>query len=62
MAMRLSALNRFMCTFLLLFSSLTIFMAGLSANFEYDLKKIIALSTLSRPPFTPRKIRDSYFS
>ena len=31
---------------LLIVSSLTIFMAGLGANFEYDLKKIIALSTL----------------
>jgi len=31
---------------LLLLSSLTIFIAGLGANFEYDLKKIIALSTL----------------
>nr|QUL61630.1 NADH dehydrogenase subunit 5 [Coenobita brevimanus] len=33
---------------LLLFSSLTMFMSGLGANFEYDLKKIIALSTLSQ--------------
>nr|YP_009229577.1 NADH dehydrogenase subunit 5 [Hydropsyche pellucidula]ALT58517.1 NADH dehydrogenase subunit 5 [Hydropsyche pellucidula] len=33
---------------LLLLSSLTMLMAGLSANFEYDLKKIIALSTLSQ--------------
>nr|YP_010528143.1 NADH dehydrogenase subunit 5 [Cimbex luteus]QPM99421.1 NADH dehydrogenase subunit 5 [Cimbex luteus]UXW64284.1 NADH dehydrogenase subunit 5 [Cimbex luteus] len=32
----------------LLISSLTMFMAGLSANFEFDLKKIIALSTLSQ--------------
>lgn len=32
--------------FLLLISGLTIFIAGLGANFEYDLKKIIALSTL----------------
>nr|YP_009654752.1 NADH dehydrogenase subunit 5 [Caystrus obscurus]QCI09306.1 NADH dehydrogenase subunit 5 [Caystrus obscurus] len=32
----------------LLISCLTMFMAGLSANFEYDLKKIIALSTLSQ--------------
>jgi len=31
---------------LLLVSGLTIFMAGLGANFEFDLKKIIALSTL----------------
>nr|YP_010287488.1 NADH dehydrogenase subunit 5 [Cotta incongruaria]UKT61819.1 NADH dehydrogenase subunit 5 [Cotta incongruaria] len=34
--------------FLLLFSSLTMFMAGISANYEFDLKKIIALSTLSQ--------------
>lgn len=33
---------------LLIISCLTIFMAGLGANFEYDLKKIIALSTLSQ--------------
>jgi NADH-ubiquinone oxidoreductase chain 5 len=34
--------------FLLLIAGLTIFIAGLGANFEYDLKKIIALSTLSQ--------------
>nr|UFP05416.1 NADH dehydrogenase subunit 5 [Sucra jujuba] len=34
--------------FLLLISSLTMFMAGISANYEFDLKKIIALSTLSQ--------------
>nr|YP_009685484.1 NADH dehydrogenase subunit 5 [Parribacus antarcticus]QDM38491.1 NADH dehydrogenase subunit 5 [Parribacus antarcticus] len=33
---------------LLIISCLTTFMAGLGANFEYDLKKIIALSTLSQ--------------
>nr|AEP27699.1 NADH dehydrogenase subunit 5 [Rhopalapion longirostre] len=33
---------------LLLISVLTMFMSGLAANFEYDLKKIIALSTLSQ--------------
>nr|AHH34346.1 NADH dehydrogenase subunit 5 [Eurema hecabe] len=33
---------------LLLISGLTMFMAGISANYEYDLKKIIALSTLSQ--------------
>nr|YP_009512614.1 NADH dehydrogenase subunit 5 [Gordonella aff. paravillosa ZS-2018]AXJ93185.1 NADH dehydrogenase subunit 5 [Gordonella aff. paravillosa ZS-2018] len=33
---------------LLLLASMTMFMAGLGANFEYDLKKIIALSTLSQ--------------
>nr|YP_010693795.1 NADH dehydrogenase subunit 5 [Photinus signaticollis]WCD24462.1 NADH dehydrogenase subunit 5 [Photinus signaticollis] len=32
----------------LFISSLTMFMAGLGANFEFDLKKIIALSTLSQ--------------
>nr|YP_010240502.1 NADH dehydrogenase subunit 5 [Chlorops oryzae]QTF87843.1 NADH dehydrogenase subunit 5 [Chlorops oryzae] len=34
--------------FLLLISGLTMFMAGLGANYEFDLKKIIALSTLSQ--------------
>nr|YP_010460084.1 NADH dehydrogenase subunit 5 [Hierodula zhangi]UUC04284.1 NADH dehydrogenase subunit 5 [Hierodula zhangi] len=34
--------------FLLVISILTMFMSGLGANFEYDLKKIIALSTLSQ--------------
>nr|APX39333.1 NADH dehydrogenase subunit 5 [Longitarsus pratensis] len=34
--------------FLLFVSSLTMFMSGIGANFEYDLKKIIALSTLSQ--------------
>jgi len=33
---------------LLLLSGLTIFMAGVGANYEYDLRKIIALSTLSQ--------------
>nr|QID04139.1 NADH dehydrogenase subunit 5 [Dacus ciliatus] len=33
---------------LFLLSGLTMFMAGLGANFEFDLKKIIALSTLSQ--------------
>lgn len=35
-------------TFLLLVACLTMFISGLGANFEYDLKKIIALSTLSQ--------------
>nr|AII41677.1 NADH dehydrogenase subunit 5 [Pedetontinus luanchuanensis] len=34
--------------FLFYISVLTMFMAGLGANFEFDLKKIIALSTLSQ--------------
>ena len=34
--------------FILVVSTITIFMSGLVANFEYDLKKIIALSTLSQ--------------
>nr|AJG02633.1 NADH dehydrogenase subunit 5 [Hipparchia semele] len=34
--------------FFLLASGLTMFMAGICANYEYDLKKIIALSTLSQ--------------
>nr|AML25671.1 NADH dehydrogenase subunit 5 [Histeridae sp. BMNH 1274739] len=33
---------------LLLVASLTMFMSGIAANFEFDLKKIIALSTLSQ--------------
>nr|QAA11060.1 NADH dehydrogenase subunit 5 [Stenopus scutellatus] len=41
-------LSEEMCMILLLLASLTMFMAGLGANFEYDLKKIIALSTLSQ--------------
>nr|YP_009158186.1 NADH dehydrogenase subunit 5 [Anopheles culicifacies B]AKN58329.1 NADH dehydrogenase subunit 5 [Anopheles culicifacies B] len=41
-------MNWWMSQFLLLISGLTMFMAGLGANFEFDLKKIIALSTLSQ--------------
>nr|YP_009913181.1 NADH dehydrogenase subunit 5 [Lelecella limenitoides]QLJ92993.1 NADH dehydrogenase subunit 5 [Lelecella limenitoides] len=41
-------INLFFFKFLLLLSGLTMFMAGISANYEYDLKKIIALSTLSQ--------------
>nr|AOY39702.1 NADH dehydrogenase subunit 5 [Scolytinae sp. BMNH 1040319] len=40
--------NDFMMALLLFFSLFTMFMAGLCANFEFDLKKIIALSTLSQ--------------
>lgn len=38
--------DSFIGNFLLLIGGLTIFMAGIRANFEFDLKKIIALSTL----------------
>nr|YP_009560906.1 NADH dehydrogenase subunit 5 [Hydrotaea chalcogaster]QAB45339.1 NADH dehydrogenase subunit 5 [Hydrotaea chalcogaster] len=40
--------NSWMGNFLLLVSGLTMFMSGLGANYEFDLKKIIALSTLSQ--------------
>nr|YP_010327110.1 NADH dehydrogenase subunit 5 [Abrostola triplasia]UNP54373.1 NADH dehydrogenase subunit 5 [Abrostola triplasia] len=40
--------NTFFLKLLLLLSGLTMFMAGVSANYEFDLKKIIALSTLSQ--------------
>nr|AOY39845.1 NADH dehydrogenase subunit 5 [Tomicus piniperda] len=42
------AFSSFMCKSLLIISLTTMFMAGFCANFEYDLKKIIALSTLSQ--------------
>lgn len=38
--------RRLLGQYLLLISGLTIFISGLGANFEFDLKKIIALSTL----------------
>nr|YP_009539793.1 NADH dehydrogenase subunit 5 [Suhpalacsa longialata]AYP72731.1 NADH dehydrogenase subunit 5 [Suhpalacsa longialata] len=41
-------MDTYLSKLLLLFSVLTMFMAGLGANYEYDLKKIIALSTLSQ--------------
>uniref|UniRef100_UPI0030DF7063 NADH dehydrogenase subunit 5 n=1 Tax=Euphyes dukesi TaxID=1478503 RepID=UPI0030DF7063 len=41
-------MNMFFLKLLLLMSGLTMFMAGISANYEFDLKKIIALSTLSQ--------------
>nr|ULR86968.1 NADH dehydrogenase subunit 5 [Macquartia sp. 2 HNL-2022a] len=41
-------MNSWMGSFLLLLSGLTMFMSGLGANYEFDLKKIIALSTLSQ--------------
>nr|YP_002734952.1 NADH dehydrogenase subunit 5 [Coptosoma bifarium]ABZ01989.1 NADH dehydrogenase subunit 5 [Coptosoma bifarium] len=43
-----SLLENFNLTLLLFLSCMTMFMAGLGANFEFDLKKIIALSTLSQ--------------
>nr|YP_009479973.1 NADH dehydrogenase subunit 5 [Paraona staudingeri]AVY51836.1 NADH dehydrogenase subunit 5 [Paraona staudingeri] len=41
-------IDTFFLKILLLLSGMTMFMAGVSANYEYDLKKIIALSTLSQ--------------
>uniref|UniRef100_UPI0030FE640A NADH dehydrogenase subunit 5 n=1 Tax=Neopanorpa brisi TaxID=3135612 RepID=UPI0030FE640A len=41
-------MNTYLGKILLLISGLTMFMAGIGANFEFDLKKIIALSTLSQ--------------
>nr|YP_003587415.2 NADH dehydrogenase subunit 5 [Parnassius bremeri] len=41
-------IDMFFFKLLLLLSGLTMFMAGASANYEFDLKKIIALSTLSQ--------------
>nr|YP_010350264.1 NADH dehydrogenase subunit 5 [Endoxyla cinereus]UOK09644.1 NADH dehydrogenase subunit 5 [Endoxyla cinereus] len=40
--------DMFFFKILLMLSSLTMLMAGISANYEFDLKKIIALSTLSQ--------------
>nr|QXM16916.1 NADH dehydrogenase subunit 5 [Neoneuromus maclachlani] len=40
--------GQFFALVLLLIGCLTMFMAGVGANFEFDLKKIIALSTLSQ--------------
>nr|ARH53747.1 NADH dehydrogenase subunit 5 [Calomicrus pinicola] len=40
--------TEYMMFFMIFLSSMTMFMAGLGANFEFDLKKIIALSTLSQ--------------
>nr|YP_008963548.1 NADH dehydrogenase subunit 5 [Lycaena phlaeas]AFV13299.1 NADH dehydrogenase subunit 5 [Lycaena phlaeas] len=40
--------DMFFIKILLLLSGLTMFMAGISANYEFDMKKIIALSTLSQ--------------
>ena len=43
---RFSSFNYWLNAILLLVSGLTIFMAGLGANFKFDLRRIIALSTL----------------
>nr|YP_010586156.1 NADH dehydrogenase subunit 5 [Ecnomus latus]UZZ43905.1 NADH dehydrogenase subunit 5 [Ecnomus latus] len=40
--------NHYVLKILMFLSCMTMFMSGLTANFEYDLKKIIALSTLSQ--------------
>nr|QPT74079.1 NADH dehydrogenase subunit 5 [Micadina brachyptera] len=40
--------NSHVASFLLFISLITMFMSGFCANFEFDLKKIIALSTLSQ--------------
>nr|ALO64419.1 NADH dehydrogenase subunit 5 [Lasioglossum fulvicorne] len=40
-----------MKSYIIIISSVTMFMAGLMANYEYNLKKIIALSTLSQLGF-----------
>nr|YP_010471445.1 NADH dehydrogenase subunit 5 [Acaciothrips ebneri]UVG40777.1 NADH dehydrogenase subunit 5 [Acaciothrips ebneri] len=40
--------NPVLMKFILIFSCLTMFLSGLSANYEMDIKKIIALSTLSQ--------------
>nr|QZJ45827.1 NADH dehydrogenase subunit 5 [Holotrichia parallela] len=42
------AMTSELCQLLLFIGIITMFMAGLGANFEFDLKKIIALSTLSQ--------------
>nr|AML26471.1 NADH dehydrogenase subunit 5 [Staphylinidae sp. BMNH 1274657] len=42
------SLNMNLMMFLLFIGTMTMFMAGIGANFEFDLKKIIALSTLSQ--------------
>ena len=41
-------INPWLSQFLFFLSGVTIFMSGLGANYEFDLKKIIALSTLSQ--------------
>lgn len=53
--------NTFLGQFLLLVSGLTIFIAGLGANFEFDLKKIIALSTLRQLGLIIRILSVGYY-
>jgi len=53
--------NTIIAKFLLLISGLTIFMAGLGANFEFDLKKIIALSTLRQLGLIIRTLSLGFF-
>nr|ALO76701.1 NADH deshydrogenase subunit 5 [Melittomma sp. MEL01] len=43
-----SCFNIMVSSFVVFFAMITMFMSGLGANFEFDLKKIIALSTLSQ--------------
>lgn len=54
-------LDIFFLKFLLLLSGLTIFIAGISANYEFDLKKIIALSTLRQLGLIMRILRIGFF-
>nr|YP_009400250.1 NADH dehydrogenase subunit 5 [Nurudea ibofushi]ARW70244.1 NADH dehydrogenase subunit 5 [Nurudea ibofushi] len=44
-------LEFFFCNYLMVISCLTMFMSGFNAIFEFDLKKIIAFSTLSQMSF-----------
>lgn len=53
--------DRVLGEFLLVLSGLTIFIAGLGANFEFDLKKIIALSTLSQLGLIIRILSMGYY-
>lgn len=53
--------DSWMGNLLLLLSGLTIFIAGLGANYEFDLKKIIALSTLSQLGLIMRILSIGYY-
>lgn len=53
--------NTWIGDLLLLLSGLTIFMAGLGANYEFDLKKIIALSTLRQLGLIIRILSIGYY-